>query len=88
MVVSQALFDYEIACIRMNIYLTDFIIVIFGIIFVLFLIISHGMDAVYLNPEKLQKDQTFLSVMRDYYDVTRPYIEINDIQVEKKGFGR
>ena len=29
-----------------------------------------------------------LSVMRDYYDVTRPYIEINDIQVEKKGFGR
>lgn len=26
--------------------------------------------------------------MRDYYDVTRPYIEINDIQVEKKGFGR
>lgn len=88
MVVSQALFDYEIACIRMNIYLTDFIIVIFGIIFVLFLIISPGMDAVYLNPEKLQKDQTFLSVMRDYYDVTRPYIEINNIQVEKKGFGR
>lgn len=26
--------------------------------------------------------------MRDYYDITRPYIEINDIQVEKKGFGR
>lgn len=64
------------------------VLVIFGIIFVLFLIISPGMDAVYLNPEKLQKDQTFLSVMRDYYDVTRPYIEINDIQVEKKGFGR
>ena len=64
------------------------VLVIFGIIFVLFLIISPGMDAVYLNPEKLQKNQTFLSVMRDYYDVTRPYIEINDIQVEKKGFGR
>lgn len=60
------------------------VLVIFGIIFVLFLIISPGMDAVYLNPEKLQKDKTFLSVMRDYYDVTRPYIEINDIQVEKK----
>ena len=88
MVVFEALFDYEIACIRMNIYLTDFIIVIFGIIFVLFLIISPGMDACILILKISRKDQTFLSVMRDYYDVTRPYIEINDIQVEKKGFGR
>ncbi|WP_461812954.1 sigma factor regulator N-terminal domain-containing protein [Faecalimonas sp.] len=61
---------------------------IVGVLVILFLLISPCMNTFYLNPQKLQKDQTFLSVMRDYYDITRPYIEINNIQVEKKGFGR
>lgn len=61
---------------------------VFLVLIILFFVISPVMDALYLNPYKLQKDQTFFSVMRDYYDVTRPYIEINNIQAEKKGFGR
>lgn len=63
-------------------------LVVFLVLIILFFVISPAMDALYLNPYKLQKDQIFFSVMRDYYDVTRPYIEINNIQAEKKGFGR
>lgn len=64
------------------------VFVIFMIAAVLLFLISPAMDAAYLNPEKLQKDQTFLSVLRDYYDLTRPYIEIGGIHVEKKGFAK
>ena len=61
---------------------------IFIIIAVLFLMISPAMDRAYLNPEKLEKDGTFQSVLRDYYEITRPYIELGTIHIEKKGFAR
>lgn len=64
------------------------VFVIFMIAAVLLFLISPAMDAAYLNPAKLQKDQTFLSVLRDYYDLTRPYIEIGGINIEKKGFAK
>lgn len=64
------------------------VFVIFIIAAVLFFLISPAMDAAYLNPEKLQEDQTFLSVLQDYYDLTRPYIELGGIHVEKKGFAK
>lgn len=64
------------------------ILAIFIIAVVLLFLISPAMDAAYLNPEKLQEDQTFLSVLRDYYDLTRPYIEIGGINIEKKGFAK
>ncbi len=64
------------------------ILAIFIIAVVLLFRISPAMDAAYLNPEKLQEDQTFLSVLRDYYDLTRPYIEIGGINIEKKGFAK
>ncbi len=55
---------------------------------VLFLMISPAMDRAYLNPKKLEKDGTFQSVLRDYYEITRPYIELGTIHIEKKGFAR
>ncbi len=61
---------------------------IFIIIAVLFLMISPAMDKAYLNPKKLEKDGTFQSVLRDYYEITRPYIELGTIHIEKKGFAR
>lgn len=61
---------------------------IFIIIAVLFLMISPAMDRAYLNPKKLEKDGTFQSVLRDYYEMTRPYIELGSINIEKKGFAR
>lgn len=61
---------------------------IFIIIAVLFLMISPAMDRAYLNPKKLEKDGTFQSVLRDYYEITRPYIELGSINIEKKGFAR
>lgn len=61
---------------------------IFVIIAVLFLMISPAMDRAYLNPKKLEKDGTFQSVLRDYYEITRPYIELGTIHIEKKGFAR
>ncbi len=50
--------------------------------------ISPAMDRAYLNPKKLEKDGTFQSVLRDYYEITRPYIELGTINIEKKGFAR
>lgn len=61
---------------------------IFIIIAVLFLMISPAMDRAYLNPKKLEEDGTFQSVLRDYYEITRPYIELGMINIEKKGFAR
>ena len=61
---------------------------IFIIIAILFLMISPAMDRAYLNPKKLEKDGTFQSVLRDYYEITRPYIELGTINIEKKGFAR
>lgn len=61
---------------------------IFVIIAVLFLMISPAMDRAYLNPKKLEEDGTFQSVLRDYYEITRPYIELGMINIEKKGFAR
>lgn len=60
----------------------------FIIIAVLFLMISPAMDQAYLNPKKLEKDGTFQSVLCDYYEITRPYIEMGTIHTEKKGFAR
>lgn len=60
----------------------------FIIIAVLFLMISPAMDQAYLNPKKLEKDGTFQAVLRDYYEITRPYIEMGTIHIEKKGFAR
>lgn len=57
---------------------------IFIIIAVLFLMISPAMDRAYLNPKKLEEDGTFQSVLRDYYEITRPYIELGMINIEKK----
>lgn len=58
------------------------------IVAVAFLFISPIVDMAYLNPAKLQEDGTFLSVLRDYYEITRPYIEVDAVDVEKKGFAR
>lgn len=61
---------------------------IFLIIAVAFLMISPAMDRAYLNPKKLEKDGTFQSVLRDYYEITRPYIDLGTINIKKKGFAR
>lgn len=58
------------------------------IVAVLFLLISPAMNAAYLNPEKLEKDGTFQSVLRDYYEITRPYIDLGTVNIKKKGFAR
>ena len=57
---------------------------------VLFLLISPFLDAVYLNPYKLEEkpEQTMTSVMRDYWETTEPYVEVMKIDVKKKGFSR
>ena len=58
------------------------------VIAVLFLLISPVMNAIYFNPEKLQKDGTLLSVFRDYCEVSRPQKEVISIDVKSKGFSR
>lgn len=64
------------------------VIAIVMIAAILFLIVSPVMNAIFLNPVKLQKDKTYESVLRSYYELTKPYVEIYSIDVRKKGFGR
>lgn len=64
------------------------VVSIFCGIIILFLLISPAMNAAYLNPAKLQKDETFCSVLRDYYETTKPYIEVCSVDVKKKGFAK
>lgn len=46
------------------------------------------MNAAYLNPAKLQKEETLLPVLRDYYETINPYVEVCSVGVKKKGFAR
>lgn len=66
------------------------------VLIVLLLIINPMMNAMYLNPYKLNGEpehggaeaSTYLNVMRDYWETVQPYVEISTIDVEKKGFAK
>lgn len=66
------------------------------VLIVLLLIINPMMNAMYLNPYKLNgepehvgaESSIYLNVMRDYWETVQPYVEISSIDVEKKGFAR
>lgn len=64
------------------------VLLIVLIVAALFLLISPAMNAAYLNPEKLQKEETLLPVLRDYYETISPYIEVSSVDVKKKGVAR
>ena len=46
------------------------------------------MSCLYLNPYKLNKepDKIYTNVMRDYWEISQPYMEIMDMEVTPKGF--
>lgn len=57
-------------------------------LFLIFAIISPAMNYLYFNPYKLNKepDKTYTNVMRDYWELSKPYTEIVDMEVTPKGF--
>lgn len=56
----------------------------------LFLIISPFMDAVFLNPVKMNRepDRQMLVTLNNYWETVEPYVEIVSFHAEKKGFAR
>ncbi len=60
----------------------------FILLLLIFAIISPAMNCLYLNPYKLNKepDKIYTNVLRDYWEVSKPYTEIMDIEVTPKGF--
>ena len=56
---------------------------------VLFLCISPLMDMMFWNPAtSVEGDQSLVfSVLRDYWEVNAPYVDLVSLQVEKQGFG-
>lgn len=54
----------------------------------IFAIISPVMNCLYFNPYKLNKepDKIYTNVMRDYWELSKPYTEIMDMEVTPKGF--
>lgn len=62
------------------------VLIVLSVIAVVFLLISPGMNAYYLNPAKENKDDTFFYTLRSYYETTHPYTELVSVDVSKKGF--
>ena len=60
--------------------------IVTAIVLVLYLGISPLMNAVFWNPYEMNKDGELLKVMRNYFDMTKPWYEVANIDVEKKGF--
>lgn len=58
------------------------------LLLLLFLVISLAMNCLYLNPYKLNKepDKIYTKVMTDYWEISKPYMEIMDMEVTPKGF--
>lgn len=58
------------------------------LLLLIFLVISPAMSCLYLNPYKLNKepDKIYTKVMRDYWEISKPYMEIMDMEVTSKGF--
>lgn len=58
------------------------------LLLLIFLVISPVMSCLYLNPYKLNKepDKIYTNVMRDYWEISKPYMEIMDMEVTPKGF--
>ncbi len=58
------------------------------VLLLIFAIISPAMNCLYLNPYKLNKepDKIYTNVLRDYWEVSKPYTEIMDMEVTPKGF--
>ncbi len=56
----------------------------------LFLCISPLMDLMFWNPLAPAEGQQKLAyaVLRDYWEINAPYVDLVSLQVEKKGFGR
>lgn len=52
----------------------------------IFAIISPVMNCLYFNPYKLNKepDKIYTNVMRDYWELSKPYTEIMDMEVTPK----
>lgn len=59
---------------------------------ILALIIHPAMSYMYMNPYKLNSEKpeesVYLKVLRDYWETVTPYVEINSVDVKRKGFAR
>ena len=62
--------------------------VVTAIVLVLYLGISPLMNVVFWNPYEMNKDGELLKVMNNYFDMTKPWYEVANIDVEKKGFAK
>ncbi|MDC7290607.1 hypothetical protein NXH76_22720 [Blautia schinkii] len=61
-----------------------------AVVLAAFLVINPLMNKMFFDPYTLNKEpeQIMLGVLRDYCETTRPYREVIDLTVKKKGFAR
>ncbi|MFR1872294.1 MAG: hypothetical protein ACLSXO_07215, partial [Coprococcus sp.] len=63
---------------------------IVGAILVLLLIINPFLNAIFINPAKLNEGEhsQMQTTLKNYWETTQPYVELVTLKVKKKGFAR
>ncbi len=63
---------------------------IVGAILVLLLIINPFLNAIFINPAKLNEREhsQMQTTLKNYWETTQPYVELVTLKVKKKGFAR
>ena len=61
---------------------------IIGVVLVLLLIINPFLNAIFINPAKLNEGEhsQMQTTLKNYWETTQPYAELVSLKVKKKGF--